>query len=608
MRGVTAKFASLLVPALRAGIAATLLVSVLPAAEPIKFSGELSGVVNDSLGKPVPGAVVSLFNKQDRLLQRVTVDPQGTFSFSELLPDIYALRVSVINCLPAVREHILVRPGMRSLLDVSMSRIYSAVQIISTSPAPGGLMSDNWKWVLRTDTARRPILRLLPGPAPASSSSVNASAEPGSIFNGSNGLIRVSASDTAQTLGGETSADLGTQFAFATSVYGVNRLRFSGNLAFAPTTGTPSAGIRTSFRREIGDTNPEVAVTVRQLFSPLRPMAGGTSPSDPQGPALRTLAVSFSDKSEITDAISVEYGAELDSVSFLSHLHYFSPFAKISYAIGKGTLDFTWTSGNSRPELGTAANDPQSDLQRELTSLSLIPKVSLMNGQAKVQRGDNYELGLSQRLGSREYRISGYREVVSNAALALSSSGTSENLQGDLLPDFFSNSVTFNAGRFESLGASASVTQDLTQNYKVALAFGSAGVLTPQTNAIQGSSAEDLRRALTSRQRPSVTVRAMGTVKETGTRFATSYEWTDSKSATPVQMYSTQVSRSDPGLNIYVRQPVPCLPGVPWRMEATFDLRNLLAQGYLPLTMADGQRLVLIPSPRSFRGGLAFVF
>ena len=48
--------------------------------------------------------------------------------------------------------------------------------------------------------------------------------------------------------------------------------------------------------------------------------------------------------------------------------------------------------------------------------------------------------------------------------------------------------------------------------------------------------------------------------------------------------------------------------GVPWRMEASAELRNLLAQGYLPVSLANGQQLLLVNTPRSFRGGLAFVF
>jgi hypothetical protein len=43
-------------------------------------------------------------------------------------------------------------------------------------------------------------------------------------------------------------------------------------------------------------------------------------------------------------------------------------------------------------------------------------------------------------------------------------------------------------------------------------------------------------------------------------------------------------------------------------MEATADLRNLLAQGYLPLALPNGQQLLLVETPRSFRGGLSFIF
>ena len=67
-------------------------------------------------------------------------------------------------------------------------------------------------------------------------------------------------------------------------------------------------------------------------------------------------------------------------------------------------------------------------------------------------------------------------------------------------------------------------------------------------------------------------------------------------------------SRFEPGLNVIVRQPVPLIPGSGWRVEATAELRNLLAQGYLPLTGPGGERILLVNMPRSVRGGLAFVF
>ena len=58
-------------------------------------------------------------------------------------------------------------------------------------------------------------------------------------------------------------------------------------------------------------------------------------------------------------------------------------------------------------------------------------------------------------------------------------------------------------------------------------------------------------------------------------------------------------------MNIFIRQPLPAL--FPWRMEMTAELRNLLAQGYLPLGVA-GTRTILTNSPRTVRGGLSFIF
>jgi hypothetical protein len=97
-------------------------------------------------------------------------------------------------------------------------------------------------------------------------------------------------------------------------------------------------------------------------------------------------------------------------------------------------------------------------------------------------------------------------------------------------------------------------------------------------------------------------------VKTTGTRFVASYEWTDYRSSLPSPLFATQSPRPEPGLNIVLRQPIPQIPGVPWRVEASAELRNLLAQGYLPVSLPDGQQLLLVNTPRSFRGGLAFVF
>jgi len=586
--------------------------SQVSAAPPIRFSGELGGLVTDVGGKPQPGAIVSLFNKEDRLLLKSATDSLGAFAFGELLPDLYSVQVSLSSFVPAMKDRIQIKPGMRSLLEVSLSRVFSSVQLVSTAPISGSLMSDSWKWALRADNSTRPILRFLPVQQAATSST--AASTGGAAFTDSRGLVRISASDGA-TLSADGEADLGTQFAFGTSLYGTNHLRMAGDLGYAPGSSAPSAAIRTSYSRELpaGD-KPEISVTMRQVFIPLR--GGQSQAGDGPLPALRTIGVSFEDKYQISDSLRMEYGIDFDNVSFLDNVKYFSPWAKLTYAVPRGKVDFTWTSGNARPELGLGSEsgtggpmaDPAStDLQRELVAVAELPRVTLMNEHAKVQRGDDFELGFSQRFGSREFRVSGYRERVSNTTLSVASSDPGL-FAGDLLPDLFSNSFLFNMGRFDTFGYNASVTQDLGDNYKVALIYGSLGVMSPRETDIPLDTADDMRKIMGVSHRPALTLRVSGRIRATGTRVTASYQWSDYQSALPGPLYSTDPSHPEPGLNVMVRQPVPSILRVPWRMEASAELRNLLAQGYLPMTTSGGDRFLLINMPRSIRGGLAFVF
>ncbi len=88
----------------------------------------------------------------------------------------------------------------------------------------------------------------------------------------------------------------------------------------------------------------------------------------------------------------------------------------------------------------------------------------------------------------------------------------------------------------------------------------------------------------------------------------TSYRWADGRSLTAGHMYLTQTLRPDTGWNIYLRQPVPAFPSLRGRLEATADLRNLFAQGYVSFTTVGGRRVLLLNTPRSLRGGLSFIF
>lgn len=567
------------------------------------------GLVHDGAGVPQMGASVLLFNHEERLFARALTDDKGGFLFLDLMPDVYSVRVSLRSFMPVFRDNIVVQPGVRSVLNVSLTTLFSSIQLIRPPAGDAAIMSDDWKWVLRSASSTRPVLRLLPGLAP----DPNAPARHANVFSETSGLVQLSGGDAGQVSGFGNEADLGTAFAVATSLYGRNRVAVSGNLGYMAQSGMATAGFGTSYTRDFDGTSPVFSVTMRQLTIP-RAGEGlpGSGPGNNELPPLRMMSASMSDETRLSDALRVQYGFSLDMVSFLDRLHYLSPYLRADYKLSDASkLDFSFTSGDARPDLSDGPAAPlaggDSTLQHDLNALAFLPRMSLRDDHIRVQRGEDLEAGYSYKAGSRAYRASVYSEHVNNAALTIAAPG-GFNGGGDILPDLFSNSSVFDAGNYQTVGYTASVTQNLGDKFNISVIYGSVGVLAPETEQLTSNSLDELRSAIRAERRNAVTTRSSGTLHKSGTYFIASYQWMDDRAVTPAHIYSTDSMRQEAGLNLCVRQPLPAFLSLPWRMEASADLRNLLAQGYLPLSTPDGQRLLLVQTPRSFRGGLRFIF
>lgn len=549
------------------------------------------------------GALVMLFNRQDGLAQKAVTDEKGAFAFLGLMPDVYSIRVTLASFVPAIKNNILVQPGMRSVLNVSMAALFSSIHLIyPTHPA---FMSDDWKWVLRTAASTRPVMRLLPGVA-GDGVAGNEERPHRTVFSDTRGLVMFSAGDGTPVAGFGSSADMGTAFALGTSVLGSNQFQFAGNVGSGEQSGIPSAAFRTTYSRTVGPDSPQVSVTMRELFLPDRM---GLAIFGPEGgvPMLRSISTNLDDHTRISDALSVQYGMALDAVAFNDHLSYLSPYARLTYSLGNaGDIEFAYTSGNARPDLSepSAGDDP---LQRDIGALALFPLVSLRAGRAGVQQGEDLEAGYSRSMGSRKFGVTVYREALRNLALTIAAPDGFLPV-GDILPDFFSGTAMFDAGNFSSMGYVASATQNVGDHLSATVIYGSTGALTADRSETVSSDPDELRSMIHSGRQQSVTMRVVAASPHTGTHIAASYQVADGRFSVPEPIYSTSSMRPQPGLNIYVRQAVPILSSLPWRMEVTADLRNLLQQGYLPLSTVDGSRLVLMENPRMFRGGLSFIF
>ncbi|MBC7926026.1 MAG: carboxypeptidase regulatory-like domain-containing protein, partial [Bryobacteraceae bacterium] len=291
---------------------------VCQAALPVQLSGTLSGSVRDASGVPQMGATVHLYNRHEKLVEKILTNAGGEFKFASLMPDLYSLKVTVSSFVPAIKRNILVQPGMQSVLAVNLANVLSSVELVYSSKSPGTMMSDDWRWVLRGTMASRPVNRILPGIDMQDPDPVSRTAS--AMFSDTRGLVKLSSGESISPFStGNNQPDLGTTFALATSFFGRNQVQFTGNVGYGLGSDVPAAGFRTSFSR--GEAGPEFKLTVQQIGIPAR----GIAVSRSNAPPLRTMSLTMIERVDLAEGLQLDYGASLDSVTYLDRLNYISP-------------------------------------------------------------------------------------------------------------------------------------------------------------------------------------------------------------------------------------------------------------------------------------------
>ena len=84
--------------------------------------------------------------------------------------------------------------------------------------------------------------------------------------------------------------------------------------------------------------------------------------------------------------------------------------------------------------------------------------------------------------------------------------------------------------------------------------------------------------------------------------------WISGQALTPVDMFNESAGQCVP---ISQHSPAATHPRtgfLPGHMDAVIDVRNLLAQGYVPVMGQDGRTVYLVQSARTVRGGVALRF
>jgi hypothetical protein len=534
--------------------------------------GVISGYVRDATGVPQMGAVVEIGGSALAHSLTVFTDVAGFYSAQDLLPGLYSIKVSAPSFLPALEEKIGLQPGNVVHVNITLNTLLNAIRV---GPLRKPTDDDDWKWTLRS-VANRPVLRVFDDPA--------ASAElQGHDLKASLSFLAGSAAG-----GYGSGSDMSTGFSVERSIFSASRVGLSGNVGYGDS--LPTAVLRAMYSHALPDgSGPSMAVTMRRF-----------APSDPNlhYAALQALAVNVGDDFAMGDVLELRFGSELQTIQFLGRVTAFRPYGSIDLHPSPNTVlsyEYATSLPNTRDEKGF--DSAPADLSEA------DPRVSMTNFSTRLERAHHQEFSVSRHIGNNSVQVAVFSDRVANTALIGAGSVTTAG--GYLLPDIYSGTFTYGGDTLDSRGVRVVLERKFCSDLTATLDYAYGGVLDLAKPDVE---LQEAQQWITTQRRQALAAKLTGTIPHTHTRWIASYRWVNGPALTPVDMFNASAGQSDPFFNLFIRQAIPTMGILPAHMEALIDLRNLLAQGYVPVVGQDGQTVYLVQAARSIRGGVSINF
>jgi hypothetical protein len=230
--------------------------------------------------------------------------------------------------------------------------------------------------------------------------------------------------------------------------------------------------------------------------------------------------------------------------------------------------------------------------------------MALTNGNPEVERAAHHEISVSRRMGDTKVQLAAFVDRVHN--LVLTGAGDPTSYSDDVLPDVYSGTFSYGyAPGVSSAGARVVVQRKISEDLTATVDYSTGQAISAgdTTTAWQA-----LAQSLGVARQHSVGAKLYGVIPGSGTRLIASYKWTSGNALSTVDAFNASPGQIDPYLSLFIRQPLPCGSFMAGKMDALLDVRNLLAQGYVPVMGQDGRTVYMVQSARALRGGLAFTF
>lgn len=558
--------------------------------------GRMSGSVLDAHGNPLVGATVfitgpvlagasSLAPQVERLL----TDARGKFVAEHLLPGWYSLRVTSATRVPEVRDGIRVEPGETVQEKVVLSDIFAPIRF-QAPPVHLSTWSDDWKWVLRTSATTRPVLRL-------KEEKVTEQAAWKPPLPPSERLIGVTPGSTGRdALQGD--AGPGPVLAYLRPLSAESDLLVAGSMA---ADGTLATSLVTSLRRNLttGDPQEFTLVMHRMSFGESILTAGVGRASVNQAQA---MTASYNRTRRISKTLVVTSGIAVNYLRASSDVATARPHVELEY---RPDSSDTITLG-----FGSWGAEADNSLLERIGLLNAFPQVSLLGGRPRLETINHSEVSFERKLNkSSRAELAAYSDSFGNTAVwGVGGARAIASLRDNALRNPATHGVTLNGGDYRSTGIRGTFAWSLGSRVETAVVYSTGAALTVKpAEAADRALPGNLREALSPDRSQSLAGKLSARVPVSKTQITTSYQWVQRGRVTGLDPYGQASLQLEPFLSVQIRQPLPTLAFLPAHVEALADFRNLLAQGYVPVSRSSEQ-FSLTPAYRSFRGGFSVEF
>jgi hypothetical protein len=564
--------------------AALLAVAATVAAEP--NDGRLAGLVTDRVGKPLVGAEIAIVGPGiTRRVELVLTDARGRFMASDLEPGRYSLRVVAAGL---SRNGVEIESGQVSELSLIVNTILPALKAHSGSVLTPP--TDDWKWILRTSSSVRPILRYRPD-------TPNDTKEP---LEPSQELVAMAPTSAGSSaLSDQTT--LGNVLAYWRPLSKDTDLLVASSMAAQGVAGWSEM---TSFRRLASDDSPqELTLVVHQLDLAGSPPETGIGVGTPDLAGARGMTLNYIQTRQLTGNIRLTTGFEVN---------YLDSWRNAMTALPRAELEYQLSPSSSLKVRYGAATPAVDDgtLGGKVAELDAFPRLSLNGFAPRLESVRHSEASYSRRLGKKtQVEAAAYHDGFTNGVVRASgpvAAWSQWSAAGDALPNGAAGGINLNAGNYGATGARVSVSRSFGKHLQGEAAYAVGDAL-----ALSDVDATTKRFAslLGSRESQSATAKLIAQLPATKTRVVASYDWLEHGSVTAVDPYGFADLDVAPYAGVEIRQTVPTgrfLAGA--HVEAVAEFRNVARQGYVRVVSNGSAPLELTPDYQSFCGGFSVQF